>query len=375
MKNNHLKYLKIENFKKFDFLEVKDIGQFNLIVGDNNVVKTCLLEALLFDDNFIKWIHNLHQTLNIRGINYRTFLKGDLNSNLFEFPEKSYFKYLVKKNSPLNISYQKGDNQIEKLSIEYKNILELNSKDYLKRKDNYQFNNLRHWLKFYKNSKFEEIQFMYLDDIEINDFYWPFITFNLSYSNDLEDFLRTLDKKREEFIQKTNDLNYNHKQEIIKILNKIFNYELVDFHTTEHGYNGMISFASKSDNEYSAITQFGDGFQKIFRYIVEILYISSSNEKRLMIDEIDTGIHYSKMKEFCKNIIYLCKKFDIQIFATTHSLDFQKALITSIEQESISIKKLIKLIKLQENKDKSIKAITYPYNEFQYLVESETETR
>ena len=40
----------------------------------------------------------------------------------------------------------------------------------------------------------------YLDDIEINDFYWPFITFNLSYSNDLEDFLRTLDKKREEFI-------------------------------------------------------------------------------------------------------------------------------------------------------------------------------
>ena len=87
------------------------------------------------------------------------------------------------------------------------------------------------------------------------------------------------------------------------------------------------------------------------------------------------AIHYSKMKEFCKNIIYLCKKFDIQIFATTHSLDFQKALITSIEQESISIKKLIKLIKLQENKDKSIKAITYPYNEFQYLVESETETR
>ena len=60
MKNNHLKYLKIENFKKFDFLEVKDIGQFNLIVGDNNVGKTCLLEALLFDDNFIKWIHNLH---------------------------------------------------------------------------------------------------------------------------------------------------------------------------------------------------------------------------------------------------------------------------------------------------------------------------
>ena len=81
------------------------------------------------------------------------------------------------------------------------------------------------------------------------------------------------------------------------------------------------------------------------------------------------------IKSIINYLVLLKIKFDIQIFATTHSLDFQKALITSIEQESISIKKLIKLIKLQENKDKSIKAITYPYNEFQYLVESETETR
>ena len=51
MENNHFSYFKIENFKKFDSLEVSDIGQFNLIVGDNNVGKTCLLEALLFDED------------------------------------------------------------------------------------------------------------------------------------------------------------------------------------------------------------------------------------------------------------------------------------------------------------------------------------
>ena len=51
MENQHLTYFKVENFKKFDSLEVKDIGQFNLIVGDNNVGKTCLLEALsLYDE-------------------------------------------------------------------------------------------------------------------------------------------------------------------------------------------------------------------------------------------------------------------------------------------------------------------------------------
>ena len=50
METKHLSYFKVENFKRFDSLEVNDIGQFNLIVGDNNVGKTSLLEALLFDD-------------------------------------------------------------------------------------------------------------------------------------------------------------------------------------------------------------------------------------------------------------------------------------------------------------------------------------
>jgi len=36
----------VKNFKRFKFFEVKDIGQFNLIVGDNNVGKTSFLEAL-----------------------------------------------------------------------------------------------------------------------------------------------------------------------------------------------------------------------------------------------------------------------------------------------------------------------------------------
>ena len=44
MENQHLTYFKVENFKKFNSLEVKDIGQFNLIVGDNNVGKTVFLE-------------------------------------------------------------------------------------------------------------------------------------------------------------------------------------------------------------------------------------------------------------------------------------------------------------------------------------------
>ncbi len=43
-----------------------------------------------------------------------------------------------------------------------------------------------------------------------------------------------MDQKREEFVQNEQMTIQviNHKQEIIKILNKIFSYELVDLHTT-----------------------------------------------------------------------------------------------------------------------------------------------
>jgi AAA15 family ATPase/GTPase len=43
-----LKDLEIYNFKKFEHLSVKNMGQVNLVTGDNNVGKTTFLESLLF---------------------------------------------------------------------------------------------------------------------------------------------------------------------------------------------------------------------------------------------------------------------------------------------------------------------------------------
>ncbi len=61
MNEKHLTYFKVENFKSF---EMNNIGQFNLLLGDNNVGKTSVLEALLFDeenilDNYITHLRNI----------------------------------------------------------------------------------------------------------------------------------------------------------------------------------------------------------------------------------------------------------------------------------------------------------------------------
>ena len=348
MENNHLTYFKIENFKKFESLEVNDIGQFNLIVGDNNVGKTCLLEALLFDENNLKWASNLHQTLYLRGINF-----GPKHYNLkdIEFPKISYFNYVLKDfNKRLKVTF-KTKLKSDSLSIEYQTSKQLKKEDYKKRIDNYDFQNLEHWLKFYRNDDFNELQFLYRDNLEDSlELYWPFINFNLSYSNDLEDFIRTLEKKRIEDDQKISDLSFNHKIELINILNKIFNIKIVDYSRKSFGDNGMISIATEENTNYIPITQFGDGFNKIFRYIVEIMYVKEIGGDKLMIDEIDTGIHHSKLKDFWVNIFKVCKELDVQLFATTHSKECSEEFVKAAKNLDSNIQSEIRLIELYESK-------------------------
>ena len=372
MENNHLTYFKVENFKKFDVLEVYDIGQFNLIVGDNNVGKTCLLEALLFDEDNLKWAHNIHQTLYLRGV-YLT--ASVLNNTTLEYPDNGYFKYILQHiEKPLKVEYTSNLIKNRILEIIYVRNRDLIDDDLLARKDNFKFNKIEHWLKFYKDSLYDELQLMFLDDISLDDFYFPFIQFNLSYSNDVEDFINQLEKIREDSNRKLDNFTYNHKLELIKILNAIFNLDIIDYKSSSIKDNdfGMISIATVSNSSYIPITQLGDGFNKIFRYIVEIMYVKEKGQSRIMIDEIDTGIHYSKLKSFWFNIMKVCKDLEVQLFATTHSKDCIKAFI-SAQQEIKEVS--IRLIKLKETKEKNVKAICYKEDYLEYILESNTEER
>lgn len=130
MENQHLTYFKVENFKKFDSLEVKDIGQFNLIVGDNNVGKTCLLEALLLNTEKDDESKN---TLNGANILMSLFNRKIINLNNFsEIPEDNFnlASHLSKKeNEPVKLflnkeeaSFSFNSFQIDDLKKNVKNL-------------------------------------------------------------------------------------------------------------------------------------------------------------------------------------------------------------------------------------------------------------
>ena len=46
----------------------------------------------------------------------------------------------------------------------------------------------------------------------------------------------------------------------------------------------------------------------------------------LLVDEIDTGLHFSVMEDMWRLISETAKKFNVQVFATTHSQDCVQSL-------------------------------------------------
>jgi hypothetical protein len=71
------------------------------------------------------------------------------------------------------------------------------------------------------------------------------------------------------------------------------------------------------------IGSMGDG---TWRLLVMAIVIAQCKDGILLIDEIDTGLHYSVMTKMWKLIFGAAKELNVQVFATTHSYDCVKSL-------------------------------------------------
>ncbi len=88
----------------------------------------------------------------------------------------------------------------------------------------------------------------------------------------------------------------------------------------------ILYLRKKNEVNFMPIQYFGDAIQKVARYIINILSFDATKpNKILLIDEIENGLHYSAHEEFWTMLFKLCIENDVQVFATTHSLEMIKA--------------------------------------------------
>lgn len=75
---------------------------------------------------------------------------------------------------------------------------------------------------------------------------------------------------------------------------------------------------------YLPISLFGEAIRRVTHIVLHIL---NAEHSVLLIDEIENGIHHENQRQLWKALFHLADAFDIQIFATTHSLEMICAFI------------------------------------------------
>lgn len=79
----------------------------------------------------------------------------------------------------------------------------------------------------------------------------------------------------------------------------------------------------KGQKELVRLSSVGDGMRHL---LALALNVAMSANRYLLIDEIDLGLHHSVMAKMWRMLIASAKRLNIQVFATTHSIDCINAL-------------------------------------------------
>lgn len=149
--------------------------------------------------------------------------------------------------------------------------------------------------------------------------------------------------------------------EALKILEPTI--ERISF--TSHG----ILIRLRDQSEPVPLGSMGDGIRRILTTIISLVNVGSGT---LMVDEIDTGLHYSVLVNMWRLIFQTATKQDAQVFATTHSWDCVKAFQQAFKMQELPDTGL--LIRLEKNGDQ-IRAISYSADELNIAISQGIEVR
>ena len=358
MENKFVKYFKVENFKCFESFEMDNIGQFNLILGDNNVGKTSLLEALTINQS----------ALFFRDCFHTIFLAVE-NQHEFSYENIIYLKRLFKNfdiNKPIKVIFDD-----DKLEIHLKGFEKLNSdelKIFQEQAFIHKVNAIKHLISIYKNGKLFDLMPI---NTPISYVTHPYIMQGRAYNNMLAMFYNAN-------IVKDKMLN----KQLIDAL-KIILPDIADIKSTTIDNTNITTLLieTKAENYLKPISSYGDGFYKVFETI--LLLLCQGNNSKLFIDEIDAGIHHTHFVEFCKAILLICKEKEIQLFATTHNEEFIKYYLEALQDDDLKhLQNEARCIRLRSTKiieNDEIKSSTvadvFDFEQFEFAMLNENEVR
>lgn len=341
----------INGYRRFKELKFDELSNINVIVGDNNVGKTTILEAIFM------WACGYNLTPILTGPVARNRYSANITPN--SLAEEIISCFYDKSSLSLKLS---GTEDKTKKEFEHKAVfvdsvsqaqsisVDLNSvNDNFAKIPQQLFTNVTpigYWdIKGSGDDKVTRLQLTVPNVLQGNKPYrlGKYIDI-LSHINQSENIRIYADMK-------TSGLLDN---EFVDQLRSMYpDIESIDNIPYMDATQGPISIKVKGKG-YLPIYSFGDGLQRLYHILGCIkLY----KDAILCIDELDAGFHPSSQRNFCMQLINYALRYNTQLFMTTHNIEFLDHFLEAAAESKRLDKIRIITLKPNEN-DIAIRTLT-----------------
>ena len=115
----------------------------------------------------------------------------------------------------------------------------------------------------------------------------------------------------------------------------------------------------------------GDGVRRLLQLILAMCGMKGGI---VLIDEMENGIHFSVLEKIWKVIYEAAKKFNVQVFITTHNIEILQYLHKAASKDE-EFQKSIRNYTILKDKEKNLEIFKYDFKEFSFAIEQDVEIR
>lgn len=290
----HFTSLYIHSYRRLKKISLSNLAQVNIFVGENNMGKTSILEAVFLSSQ----LNNLQALLTIE--QYRIKNESNLiNPSWFQkgFREEIEIESCFNQvSSDIVITSEKTSDNIDKSSYISTVSVEAHIQDNMFTSDLHLYNNKDADLRF-------ETAFVMC----------PAALTSPYRSNS------TLLKKAHEFA-----VEMKYMSEVISFIKENLDNKIEDIELVSSDGESRFVVTTSSDEEGIEINKYGEGLQRIFEITLLMIY---NRDGILCIDELDSAIHKTLLINFTGFIQKLADRYNVQVFLTTHSKECIDAFV------------------------------------------------
>jgi predicted ATP-dependent endonuclease of OLD family len=339
----NLETVTIHQFRGLRDLELKDLGRINLLVGLNNSGKTSVLEALSVYCHPLDikvWLSTANQREQDIGV-YRIRLL-DAIKWLFTHNSAS----IVEPDKPIILISSTGLFSVKKLIASYEeqeeiwlseeiNIRNISNEEEIENEDTPR---VRKGINLKIEVSLDDYQLSLLGE-PTNFPLWEderFYRLAGKREPSLKTSVVTPSSHRSEvgqFRLLSEATHQNFKSDVVKLLkqmdNNISDIEiLLPPESMSSRFNIYIQHKKLG---LAPVSTFGDGIRRLLHIALKLASVKGGI---LLIDELESTIHTEALQNSFQWLVKWCTEMDVQLFATTHSLEAVDALLEVTESDS-----------------------------------------